>query len=109
MRRLRPSTVSVSVHYLSTSCVSHRTTRQAVPHLPAADGDYMSNMDLPPSGSDSDTDAAEGVDEQNASTSTTNALTEKLSGVYLEGSLQAPALQQHVGSDLEHEDNETLS
>ena len=59
-------------------------------------------MDLPPSGSDSDTDAAEGVDERNASASPTNALTDKLSGVHLESSLQTPALQQHVDTDLEH-------
>lgn len=79
----------------------------------------MSNMDLPPSGSDSDTDAAEGIDKQNASASTTDVLTDKLFGVHLEGSLQAPALQQHVENDLEHgkqhvgthslKDNETLS
>ena len=85
-----------------------RTIRQAVSHLPTADGDYMSNMDLPPSGSDSDTDAAEGVDEQDASASTTNVLTDKVSGVHLGGLLQAPNLQQHVGTDLEHKDNETL-
>ena len=85
------------------------TIRRAVLHLPAADGDYMSNMDLPPSGSDSGTDAAEGDDEQDASASITNVLTDKLSGVQLEGSLQAPAFQQPVEPDLEHEDNETLS
>ena len=62
----------------------------------------MSNMDLPPSGSDSDTDAAEGDEEQDASPSTTNVLTDKLAGVHLEGLLQAPALQQHAGTDLEH-------
>ena len=59
-------------------------------------------MDLPPSGSDSDTDTAEGVDEQDSSAADTNVLTNKLSGVHLEDSLQTPALQQHVGTDLEH-------